>query len=220
MQTTLVQLRTPLLLSAALLLAAVPAAAEQPRLPRGDASVTVGWLHADVAGVSEPYDSWASRRATLNGQAGLYWTEHWKTEFAAERSNRQARWQSITVPQPEGTAFRIAEHQVQDTRASFGQFYQFGHNAWTHLSFGGGLTIMRRNTISDIRPLSRHDRSGEVILEPGRTERTDETRASAFAAAALKAYVIPRAFVRTDVQADFRNRLEAVVLRIGVGVDF
>jgi len=191
-------------------------------LPRADVSATVGWLHANVSNLSETYDAWANRRATLNGEAGVYWTEHWKTEFAAERSNTQDRWHSTTVPLPEGgETFRVSEHHIQDTRLSIGQFYQFGHNAWAHVLLGGGISVTRRYTLTDIRPLQRYDRSGGVvIIDPGRTESSSDTRASPFASAATKAYLTTRVFVRADAQADFRSSLEAVVLRIGLGVDF
>jgi hypothetical protein len=203
------------------LLPAAAAEAQQPRLPRADASASVGWLHADVSDLSEPYDTWASRRATLNGQVGLYWTEHWKSEVGAERSNTQDRWESVMVPQPGGEpAFRVSEHHIQDTRVSIGQFYQFGHNSWTHVSLGGGVNVTRRSTVTDIQPVTRYDRTGMVVLEPGSRSSSADTDVNAFTSVAFKAYMTPRVFMRSDVQTDFRKDLQAVVLRIGVGADF
>lgn len=221
MLTLPVRIRTSMLVCAPLLLLGSLAEAQQPRLPRADASATVGWLHADLSEISERYDRWANLRATLNGQAGVYWNENWKTEFSAERSNSEDRWQSTPVQLPDGAfPVRMSEHHIQDSRVSVGQFYQFGHNAWTHVLLGGGLSVMHRRTVSDIQPLERYDRTGRVVLEPGWTQSRTSTHASPFAAAALKAYITPRVFMRADVHADFRPDIEAVVLRVGFGVDF
>lgn len=208
------------LVCSTLLAGAWRADAQQPRLPRGDASLTVGWLHSDVSNLGNEYDAWASRRVTLNGQAGMYWTEHWKTELAAERSNRQNRWHSTSVQRPGGELYRVTEDRIQDTRVSIGQFYQFGHNAWSHVLLGCGISVTRRHTISDVQPLTQYDRFGRVVVESGSTGSSTEVRAAPFAAAAVKGYLTPRAFVRADVQGDFRAELEALVLRIGFGFDF
>jgi hypothetical protein len=219
--SNLAGLRLSALMCASVLVLSGRAEAQQPRLPRADASVTLGWLHADVSDVSEPYDRWANLRATLNGQAGVYWDEHWKTELAAERSNGEDRWQSAPVVLPGGAfVVRVSEHHIQDSRFSVGQFYQFGHNAWTHVLLGGGISLTLRQTLSDVQPLERYDRTGRIVVEPGWTESTNRVQASPFAAAAVKAYVTPRVFVRTDIHADFRAEIQAVILRVGFGVDF
>jgi hypothetical protein len=130
-------------------------------------------------------------------------------------------WDSEDVRLPgDQTVFRSAEHRIQDTRVSIGQFYQFGHNAWAHGLLGGGVCLTRRGVTSEFSPLVRYDRNGPITLEPGYRASSSETRATPFAAAVAKAYVTPRVFVRSEVQADFRGGVEAVVLRAGVGVDF
>lgn len=221
MKRRLAALRLSTLSCLALLLAPTAVRAQEPRLPHADAAVSLGWLHADMAALSASRDDWASRRVTLGGQAGYYWTEHLKTEISAERSNVQDLWGSEQVFLPDGQlAFRYSEHHVQDTRVSIGQFYQFGHNAWTHTLVGGGISLTRRHVDSNVSPLQRHDRTGTETLEPGLARSSADSRVNAFAAAALKAYVTPRVFVRSELQADFRANLEAVVLRVGVGVDF
>ncbi len=206
-------------------LLAQPAAAQNarpaPHLPRADASASLGWLHAEVSAVSHGRDNWAGRRATLAGQAGFYWTEHLKTEVVAERSTHQDVWESSSVFLPDGrTAWRNSRNNIQDTRFSMGQFYQFGHNAWAHVSIGGGVSITTRDISSEVSPLMVYDRTGQQTLEPGDSRVGTDTRTNAFAAAALKAYVAPRVFVRSEVQADFRGSLDAIVARVGLGVDF
>jgi hypothetical protein len=192
-----------------------------PRLPKADASLSIGWLHAEVSALSHGEDNWAGQRATLAGQAGIYWTEHLKTEFIAERSSSQKVWEGENVILAQGrTAWRSSQHEIQDTRFTVGQFYQFGHNAWAHASIGGGLSITLRDIATEVSPLYIYDGRGQLILEPAETRRGDDTRTNAFVAAAVKSYVSPRMFVRTDVQADFRTSLDAVVLRVGFGVDF
>jgi hypothetical protein len=195
--------------------------AQQPRLPRADLSVSAGWLHSNVSDLGNPYDGWANRRATLNGQSGFYWTEHWKTEVSAERSNAEDRWQSSPIELQGGAlAYRASEQRIQDTRLSIGQFYQFGHNAWAHVLLGGGLNVTERQILNTVQPLSRYDRNAVVVIEPGYSTSTSDTFVDPFVAFAVKAYVTPRVFMRSDVQADFRSELQAVVLRIGFGVDF
>jgi hypothetical protein len=195
--------------------------AQPLRLPRADASASVGWLNADVSNLSERYDRWASRRATLAGHIGVYWTEHWKTEATIERSNTQDRWQSFPVYLPSGEMlYGASVHRFQDTRASLGQFYQFGHNAWTHVLLGGGIGVIHRQTTSEFEPLTRYDRVGPIVVQPGSTSSSASTWTGPFAAAAVKAYVTPRVFVRSDAQADFSSHLEALTFRVGVGVDF
>lgn len=192
-----------------------------PRLPRADASLSVGWLHAEVFELTGTRDNWANQRATLAGQAGLYWTEHLKTEVTVERSTTETVWEGIEVPLPDGPrAWRHAEHAIQDTRITVGQFYQFGHNAWAHVALGGGVVVSGRRRTSTISPLIVWDRTGERLLANGSTESDRTTDARAFAAFVSKAYVTPRVFVRSDIQADFRTTLDAFVLRVGMGVDF
>lgn len=209
---------------ACLLVVVVPglADAQQPRLPRADLTVSAGWLHSHLSDRQENiYDDWANRRATLTGQVGVYWTEHWKTELAVERSNTQRRWQTAPVDLPGGAyGYRSSDSRIQDTRVSLGQFHQFGHNAWAHALLGGGVSITRRHTTEEVEPLMRYDRNVVVVLEPGYSRSFDRTGANAFVAAAVKAYMTPQVFFRSDVVADFRSRMEAVVMRVGFGVDF
>lgn len=205
---------------------ATPAVAQtpptsSPRLPRADASVSLGWLNAEVSAVSHAKNNWANRRATVGGQAGVYWTEHVKTEFVVERSNSQQVWEASSVFLPDArSAWRNGQHQIQDTRFSVGQFYQFGHNAWAHASIGGGLSVTRRAITSELSPLVIYDGRSQVVLEPGTTRSAEDVRTNAFLGVAVKSYVTPRLFVRSEAQADFRTSLDAVVLRIGFGVDF
>ncbi len=192
-----------------------------PKLPHADASLSVGWLNAEVSALSHGMDNWANRRATLTGQAGVYWTDHLKTEVAAERSTRQNVLEGDMVVLSDGrTAWQSRSHDTQDTRLSIGQFYQFGHNAWAHASIGAGISMTWRDVQTSVSPLYVYDNRGQQIVRPGESHRSDDLRTNAFAAAAVKAYVTPRLFVRTDGQLDFRGSLDAVVLRVGFGVDF
>lgn len=192
-----------------------------PHLPRADVSLSVGWLHAQIFEMSNTRDDWASQRATLGAQAGLYWTEHIKTEITVERSTTQTMWEGVDVSLTGGVrAWRSAEHAVQDTRVSIGQFYQFGHNAWAHVALGAGVAVTGRSRSSDFSPLVFFDRAGERTLESGYSESVRSTETRAFAAVVSKAYVTPRVFIRAELQTDFESSLDAVVMRVGVGVDF
>ena len=137
-------------------LPAVPAAAQtaETKLPRGDASVSLGWLNSDVSALSRSGDDWASGRITLAAQAGFYWTEHLKTEVVAERSTHEEIYEGENVFLSGGrTAWRNTRHDVADTRLSVGQFYQFGRNAWAHVALGGGLSVTWRDIDSETSPV-------------------------------------------------------------------
>ena len=65
--------------------------------------------------------------------------------------------------------------------------------------------------MKSIRPArsERQSTPGEPSCSQGRLPRS-----------ALKAYVTPRAFVRTDMKLVFDKGIDEVLLRLGIGVDF
>jgi hypothetical protein len=214
-----------------LLLAIAPSAAfaqvapPAVELPRADLAATVGWLHSaiDLGATAFPYDDWVHDRGTIGATAGVYWTEHLKTEVAVETSNGTSRWTTVPIAMGGRIAYRSVEHTIRDTRFSIGQYYQFGHNQWVHPSVGGGITIRRRarSTLSD--PLIFYGGSGRepehtIDVEPFDSSTTIEP--AAFVAVSLKAYLTRRAFFRTDTELDFRDGLSDANARVGFGVDF
>ncbi len=214
-------MQTRWVLMVAALLVSAPATAQTPGASRGDASVSLGWLHSDVSALSRGEDTWASGRLTLAGQAGFYWTGHLKTEVVAERSDHEDVFIGESILLPAGrTAWRSTQHDIQDTRLSIGQFYQFGRNTWAHVSVGAGVSVTWRDITSETSPLIAYDRSGQQQLEPGSTRTSADTQTNAFAALALKAYLTPRAFFRSDLQTDFRSSIDNLAVRVGFGMDF
>jgi hypothetical protein len=200
--------------------------AARPQMPRADVAGTVGWLHSALDGGNGvpdglPDDDWSHRRGTIGATAGVYWTEHLKTEVMAETSNGTTLWSAEPFIVGGQLLYRSAEHTIRDTRVSIGQFYQFGHNRWVHPSVGAGVTIRHRTLTSIYYPAVFYDGRQPIhVADYERPQAEATVEPAAFAAVALKAYVTRRAFFRTDTQVDFRDGVRDVNARIGFGVDF
>lgn len=196
-----------------------------PAPPRGDVSGAVGWLHVPFEPSSHDSlrdDDW-TRHATGTATAGLYWNDHWKTELSAEVSTRPEVWDTEVLRVGNEIAYRSVRHRIQYTQFTLAQFYQFGRNDWVHPALGAGVLIQRRGGESEYSPavISGSPRGPIVTIDPGgRKDLATTTIAAPFVAAALKAYITPRAFFRTDLQVAFRRDVESVVMHAGFGIDF
>ncbi|HSL23851.1 MAG TPA: hypothetical protein VK886_20120 [Vicinamibacterales bacterium] len=215
-------------LAAFLLLWPAVAAAQTPPgpdLPRGDVAGAVGWLHAPVDDLTTGFfraGDW-TRHATIAGTAGAYWTEHWKIEIAAEHSSTADVWDSEVVQVGRDSTQRSVYHQVTFSRFSLAQFYQFGRNQWVHPSLGAGVVLLRREIVTEYSPatLYRSDRGTAETIAPGeRLPPRATTVAAPMIAAAVKAYLTPRAFFRGDGQVALRGGPDSVVFHAGFGFDF
>lgn len=222
MRTPLVGLLVVLLLPAVSFAQPDAAMAGSPRLARADVAFTVGWLNSDVSAFTSSEHNWTHAQATFGVHGGYYWTEHLKTEAIVERSTTATAWSYEQVQLPPGQwVFSGALHDIRYTRASVGQFYQFGHNAWVHVALGGGVSIVARRVFSRYQPLAYYDGSAQHLLAPPTPDgEATDTLVRPFMAAALKAYLTQRVFFRSDVQADFRATLDHLAIRAGFGVDF
>ena len=104
--------------------------------------------------------------------------------------------------------------RVWHRRLAIGQHYQFFRNEWLHPSAGVGLDLTweqtnRTDEIYSAFPV-------RTTVHPSRTELL----ARPFATFALKAYITPRAFVRTDMKLVFDKGIDEALLRLAIGVDF
>ena len=195
-----------------------------PSPPRGDVAGTVGWLHVPFASPADSlWDERWTHHATATVTAGLYWTDHWKTELSASVSNRADAWTTELLQFGSDTTYRSATHRIRYSEVSIAQLYQFGRNDWVHPAIGAGVLVQRRTGESEYSPIviPRAPGGGPALIDPGGLkELTPRTMAAPFVAAALKAYVTPSAFFRADVQVAFREDVDAVVLHAGFGIDF
>jgi hypothetical protein len=196
-----------------------------PPPPRIDLTGTVGWLHAPFDPLATDFfrDQDWTRHATGTAAAGVYWTEHWKTEMSVAFSTEADAWDGEVIQRGDEVAQRSVIHRVRYTRGLLAQFYQFRRNEWVHPSLGIGVLLQRRSGHSEYSPavVYRGPTGAPLTIAPEeRRELAAETVAAPFVSAAIKAYVTPRAFFRGDVQVAAGRDVESVVLHAGFGVDF
>jgi outer membrane protein with beta-barrel domain len=206
-------------IAAVALLAVAPVAWAQGAggpVSRADVSGTLGWLNAnktELDGFSGSND-WYNR--SLYGGAGLgwYWTDHWKTQIEGGLSS-SAELRVYSQALIDGrTASLSSNYTFVTRRLAIGQQYQFFRNQWVHPFAGVGLDLTWEQT----------DRTDEIYWSlPVRTTaypRRTELLTRPFATFGVKAYITPRAFVRTDMKLVFDKGVDEALLRFGIGVDF
>lgn len=196
-----------------------------PPGPRADVTASVGWVHVPFEHLSTDFfrtDDW-THHAAATGAAGIYWTDHWKTEISFGISNHSTAWDAELVRVGGDLAQRSVTHRVRYTHVSLAQMYQFGRNEWVHPAVGGGLLVQQRRGTSEYSPAVIYRPPSGIPDTVAPFEQRDlaaDTVTAPFVVAGLKAYLSPRAFFRTDVQVAFRDDMERVVVHAGFGIDF
>ena len=183
---------------------------------RADVAATLGWLNADKTELESFSGSndWSNRSAYGGAGVGWYWTDHWKTEIEGGVSST-AEFRVYSPAVIDGrTATLASSYEFVTRRIAVGQQYQFLRNTWVHPFVGVGLDLTWEQT----------DRKDEVYWAlPVRTTihpRQTELLTRPFATFGVKAYVTPRAFVRTDAKVAFDKGIDEALVRFGLGVDF
>jgi hypothetical protein len=200
------------ILAIALLFALNPAAAlcqSRPALPRIDLAASVGFFTDDRNGPTNCC-GWAD--SVFKGlSGGFYWTDHIKTEIelSAPAATRSVGPSHVRLADGSYVP-SFEDHTRRDLIVSAGQLYQFGRNAMLHPFAGAGLDVDRE----------RDEFSRSV--PPGRGERDDvtTTRVRSFVTAGFKEYFSERAFFRGELKIGFDSRVQQIVGKAGVGVDF
>jgi hypothetical protein len=201
---------------------AVSAQAPASDIVRPDLAGSIGWLHANKSSL-DSYNDWYNRGLQGAVTLGWYWSTHVKTEVEASASTRGDFYASRTISINGFPAHVFSEYSFVTRRITVGQQYQFGENAWFHPHLGAGLdlnweTVSRRDQeVVLYNPATRQH--GGIVAPVERPEETD-LHVRPYVSAGFKAYVTPRAFVRSDTRLVLGKRLEDVVVRFGVGVDF
>jgi hypothetical protein len=196
----------------------VTAAAQAPDLTRPDLSAAIGWLNASK-NLPDSWSDWYNRSVQVALSFGYHWTPQLKSVAEASISSR-GRVRSSEQIVVDGLPARVfVERTFHTRRLTVEQHYQFGSNQWFHPNLGAGVDVNWETT-------SRVDREGYFITSPGRPplppvrypDRTD-VHVRPLVTAGFKAYVGPRAFVRSDLRVVVGRRLHEVVLRVGFGAD-
>jgi hypothetical protein len=189
---------------------------------RPDVAATIGWLNVNTNEI-DFYNDWSNRGVQGALMFGWYWSPHMKSEVEVSASTRTdfdgSSEQRINGLQ----AFVHSEFDFRTRRVTLGHQYQFGENAWFHPHVGGGVdfnweTTERRDLETYLYdPSARQTRLiREPVIHPDRTD----LHVRPFAAVGFKAYVTQRGFFRTDMRVVAGRRIEEVLVRFGVGVDF
>jgi hypothetical protein len=202
----------------ALLLIPIPGSA-QP-LMRGDIGGSVGWLNAHKPDV-DTYDHWYHASALMSAAGGWYWTEHLRTAIEAGFSTEGEIYSYEEVVIGNQELYTFSRHHFSTKRVTVGQQYQFLHNAWAHPYLGAGVDLTWDKEIREDDPLIRVDPTGLRTVRDAQTiGPTTSARARPFGEIGAKFYMSRRAFLRTDMRFVFRDGVDEVLLRFGVGVDF
>lgn len=195
------------------------AAAEEARF---DAAGYVAWFHANRGGIGgQTFRDWFST-PRLSVGIGHYWTEHLKTEaeLAITGQGRLVSFEELES-EPRVSRYLYRDHTYRVSTLSLVQAWQFRRNAWVHPFLGAGLDVdWERRTVETSLQVSddRAEPAFTMVALPRQT-RT-EVIPRAVAVAGLKAYLTRNAFFRTDVRASFRESVDQVVWRFGIGLDF
>jgi len=213
------------ILAAALAIAghAVPATAQDVANPltRADVWAGVGWHHAHVEEAGE-YDDWYHRSASGTVSAGWYFTNHLKTEVDLGGTS-QGRVNVFSGAFLDGEQSARYGWITQSTRmlGVTGQ-YQFFENAWFHPYLGAGLDLVREKQQEQLQPVLVFDRITQRsrVVEPAREESATNILVRPAASMGFKAYMTRRTYFRTDARLRFSDRIEDVIVRFGVGLDF
>lgn len=198
------------------------ASAQTASAPRGDAVGIAAWQLADT-GDTGPYANTRWDGAFFGGAgAGVYWTEHHKTEldFGASTSTSGFHARQIVVdghPALESWTLRFSRRTL-----GISQHYQFFRNAWFHPHVAAGVNVTWERRVEDYQPLTIYEpnRPPRFVRGPRSEGPRTETTLRPFVATGFKAYVSERAFFRTDMRIAFRGAPDESHVRVGFGVDF
>jgi hypothetical protein len=195
------------------------AAAEEARF---DAAGYVAWFHANRGGIGgQTFRDWFSTPRLSLG-IGHYWTEHLKTEaeFAITGQGRLVSFEELES-EPDVSRYLYRDHIYRVSTLSLVQAWQFRRNAWVHPFLGAGIDVdWERRTVETSLQVSDNRTEPVFTMTALPRETHTEVIPRAVAVAGLKAYLSRNAFFRTDVRASFRESVDQVTWRFGIGLDF
>ena len=206
-----------------LLPALAHAQSDVPRLPRNDATLSIGWNGGWYEDIGE-YDHW---HGTLFGgmSAGHYWTHNLKTDVEAAWLSTAKATNYEPIILNGATTYVRSNYLVKDLKLSLGQSFQFGRNAWVHRYLGAGVDITHRRQTEDRPPQFASVFTGttspsRTVLVPSLREHESEIRAVPFVKGGFKMYVSDRMFFTQELKFGLGEHLDHALWKTGIGVDF
>jgi hypothetical protein len=191
-------------------------------LSRFDVAASIGSFSRNQAELSE-WGEWAN--SLFRGfSGGIYWTDNLKTELDIAWSGEGEAYGTEAV-QVSGVSFTqlYVEHRYRSFNISAGQVYQFRRNALFHPFVTGGVDIDRERHEIERPPQPVYFGPGpppRTLALPAQIRTETNVRVRPFAATGFKAYFSERGFFRTELKMNFTERVDQVVWKLGVGVDF
>ena len=206
----------------AIIAAATASAVAQSAPPKGDAAAFVSWQAAGVQhrGSFEG-DGW-SHSLFGGASAGLYWTEHLKSELDFGGSTSAMSYAHRRVVTNGTILFQTSVVEASRRTLGISQQYQFYENAWFHPHVGAGANVTWETRTEHLLPAYLLDpATGRPLADPtGRATRSTELDVRPFIAGGFKAYMTPRWFFRADTRLAFARGFEESHVRLGVGRDW
>jgi hypothetical protein len=199
---------------------AVPVGA-QP-LARADVTGVLGWFSANQSEYSD-YNDWYNSSTYGGAVLGWYWTDHHKTEVEVGATSPAALYAVQSIDIEGQRAYASSEHRFSTRRFTAGQQYQFFRNAWAHPYVGVGTDVTWETHQQRDDPIVLYDqasRTTRVVQQAKTIAPTTELEVRPFADIGTKLYLSRRGFLRTDLRLTFRDGVDEVLLRFGLGIDF
>jgi hypothetical protein len=191
-------------------------------IPRVDIAGTIGWLNVNKSELSE-YDDWYNRSAQASLTAGWYWSTHVKTELEVSASTEADLYVARDDFINGSHVFVASEYGFATRRVSLSGQYQFGENAWFHPHLAAGIDANRetvRRLDRDVYVYDPSARTPGLVRRAAAYPAVTDTHVRPFLGGGFKGYFTQKGFVRSDLRVVFGKRVEEVMVRFGIGVDF
>ncbi len=204
---------------AAVILAARPALAQQPDLPKWDAGASFGLLfgngwHPDTDDYGEPH-------AAYHLELGRFWTTHLKTDTAIILTHARHDYDYALYPvQGVANVYVFTDHDRRLTAVSVAATYQFFENAMMHpfVSAGAQFGVSSDHMYRERETYTINRISYTV---PALDTRTTTTLVRPFVAVGAKSYFNERTFIKSEFAlAAGSSGISHGILRLGFGFDF
>lgn len=187
---------------------------------RPDFSASLGWFNANKGELSS-HNNWYNR--ALHGAAtfGWHWSTHLKTELEVSATTEADFFASREEIINARLVYIPAEYDFATRHVSVAQHYQFGENAWFHPNLAAGIDINWETVRRLDRDAYHYDgRQATLVRLTTRHPARTDVHVRPLLSAGFKAYMTPRSFFRSDLRFVVGRRIEDVLLRFGLGVDF
>lgn len=206
---------------------AVAAAQQPPAAPltRADVDFVFGWQNLEQIQPSGSLsrDNWINEIFCGGAGAGVYWTDHVKTQVDVGVSTHgvQHRYGPTVIDgQSTTTSSRL---DVRRQSLAVSQQYQFFRNQWIHPHVAAGVEIARETTTVAYDPIYVFDTTSRVSKQAVLAHTDGPTHrliARPFAEAGFKAYMTRRAFFTGEMRVGVWHGLDDLLFRGGFGIDF